>query len=190
MTDDLAASLRYIVDLLEAVGLDYMLVGSVAALAHGRTRATQDFDVVVELNLATVEQLVEALPEDRFYVSMEAARDAVRRETLFNIIDLTTGWKVDVVPRKKRPFSQTELARRQRMEVLGVSLCVATLEDTIVSKLEWARLSGGSGRQIEDVAELLHLGGEQLDRDYVERWVAELDLSREWNRARSNDDPA
>lgn len=190
MTDDLAASLRYIVDLLEAQGVAYMLVGSVAALAHGRSRATQDFDVVVELSLATVDQLVEALPGDRFYVSRDAARDAVRRGTLFNIIDMTTGWKVDIVPRKRRPFSVTELNRRQRMEVLGVSVFVATLEDTILSKLEWARLAGGSGRQYEDVAELLRIGGEQLDRGYLERWVAELELSCEWDLARGDADPA
>lgn len=186
MTDDLAASLRYIVDLLEAQRVTYMLVGSVAALAHGRSRATQDFDVVVELSLATVDQLVEALPQERFYVSRDAAHDAVQRETLFNIIDMTTGWKVDIVPRKRRRFSQTELGRRQRMEVLGVSVWVATLEDTILSKLEWGRLGGGAGRQFEDVAELVRIGGRELDFEYLERWAAELDLSREWERIRSH----
>ena len=44
MTDELTDTLREIVSRLEARGIPYMLVGSVAALAYGRTRSTQDFD--------------------------------------------------------------------------------------------------------------------------------------------------
>ncbi|MEM1031036.1 MAG: hypothetical protein AAGN82_11840 [Myxococcota bacterium] len=99
MTDDLASSLQVLISLLEAQRLRYMVVGSVAALAHGRARSTQDVDVVVELSLAHVGPLVSAFPPDRFYVSEDAARDAVRRSTLFNVIDMTTGWKLDLHPR-------------------------------------------------------------------------------------------
>jgi hypothetical protein len=48
MTDELTDTLREIVARLEALGIGYMLVGSVAALAHGRSCSTQDFDLVIE----------------------------------------------------------------------------------------------------------------------------------------------
>ena len=179
MTDDFGDSLRFVAELLERLRLRYMVVGSVAALAHGRARTTQDVDIVVELALDAVDDLVAGFPEDRFYVSIDAARDAVRRQTLFNVIDLVTGWKIDLVPRKRRAFSEVELKRRQRLDVVGIPLWVATLEDTIVSKLEWARL-GGSARQLEDAAELFRLGGEALDRAHIERWVQELGLEQSW----------
>lgn len=47
-----------------------MLVGSMAALAHGRSRSTQDFDVVIDADLPTLRALVRSLPDDRFYASL------------------------------------------------------------------------------------------------------------------------
>jgi len=44
VTDDLGSTLGTVVELLERLDLRYMVVGSIAALAHGLSRATQDFD--------------------------------------------------------------------------------------------------------------------------------------------------
>src|SRR5690606_39184260 len=104
-------------------------------------------------------------------------------ETQFNVIDMVTGWKADLIPRKRRAFSEMEFARRSRVEVLGVSTFVASPEDTIVAKLEWAKAGGGSQRQLEDVRELVRLRGAELDREYVERWVRALDLGEMWAEA-------
>jgi hypothetical protein len=183
MTDELNATLAEIVGRLEAAGIAYMLVGSVAALAHGRARSTADFDVVIEVSAATLSALIRSLPDERFYASEEAALEALRHESLFNVIDMVTGWKVDLIPRKQRPFSEAEFARRSRLEVLGVPLFVASLEDTIVAKLEWAKAGGGSQRQLEDVRELVQLAGERLDRAYVEGWIDALDLAAMWAAA-------
>ena len=57
---------------------------------------------------------------------------------------------------------------------------VASAEDTIVAKLEWSKLSGGSERQRRDVAGILATMGTEIDRAHVERWVRELDLDAEW----------
>lgn len=183
MTDELTDTLREIVGRLEARGIPYMLVGSVAALAHGRSRSTQDFHVVIEARAPTLRALVRSLPEERFYVSEDAAMEALERESLFNVLDMVTGWKVDLIPRKQRSFSETEFGRRTRLEVMGVEMFVATLEDTIVAKLEWAQAGGGSQRQLEDVRELVKLGGARLDRAYVERWVTALGLEPMWSEA-------
>jgi hypothetical protein len=182
MNDELADSLREIVARLEAQGIAYMVVGSVAASVYGRTRATQDFDVVVEAGASALRALVRSLPEDRFYVSEEAAMEALRYETQFNVLDMATGWKADLILRKRRLFSETEFARRARLEVMGVPTYVASVEDIIVAKLEWAKASG-SERQLEDVRTLVRLRGDQLDRTYVEQWVQRLDLREMWDRA-------
>lgn len=185
MSDDLAATLRAILERLDRVGIEYLLVGSVAALAHGRARSTQNFDMVVRLDPRSLAALVEELPESRFYVSADAARDALARSTLFNVIDTSTGWKVDLVPLKSRAFSRREFARRVRMNLLGESVFVATVEDTIVSKLEWSSLGGGSDRQRGDVRELDRLHAERLDLPYIEAAVRELRVEDEWSAVRS-----
>ena len=64
----------------------------------------------------------------------------------FNVIDPQTGWKVDLIILKARAFSREEFRRLQRVELIeGVHLALATPEDTILSKLEWAKKAGGSG---------------------------------------------
>lgn len=59
---------------------------------------------------------------------------------------------------------------------------MASAEDVIVSKLEWAKL-GQSERQILDVAGILRTKGEALDYPYIERWVVTLALESQWKTA-------
>jgi len=103
---------------------------------------------------------------------------------MFNLIDMNTAWKIDLVIRKNRPFSVQELARRVVMPIASVEVATATAEDTIVAKLEWAKL-GASERQLIDVAGILHVGSAALDFDYIERWVEALDLGEQWRCARA-----
>ena len=86
--------------------------------------------------------------------------------------------------RKDRPFSREEFARRVRADLLGTPAWIASPEDTIVAKLEWAG-AGGTERQLRDVAAMLDVGGEALDLAYVERWVAALGLDAAWSRAQT-----
>jgi hypothetical protein len=44
--------------------------------------------------------------------------------------------------------------------------------------------NGESSRQIEDVAGILRVSGASLDHPYLDKWVANLDLTEHWNRAR------
>jgi hypothetical protein len=99
---------------------------------------------------------------------------------------MTTGWKADLIIRKARPFSIEELARRQPAELMGTRTYVATAEDSIIAKLEWAKQSD-STRQLRDVAGIVAMRGNTLDLEYVERWVSELGLEVEWARVRTGD---
>ena len=102
---------------------------------------------------------------------------------MFNIIDLATGWKIDLIIRKSRAFSGEEFRRRQRIELQDLALFVASAEDVIISKLEWSKLAQ-SRRQIEDVAGILRMRWESLDHSYLEKWLRELGLKTEWEDAR------
>jgi hypothetical protein len=167
---------------LERAGIAYMLTGSFAGAYHGVTRATQDIDLIVAVTPAQLQDLVELLPSDEYYVDLDAALEAHRRESLFNVVDLVSGWKIDFIIRKSRPFSQEEFSRRQNVNLEGLALFVATAEDVVVSKLEWARLAQ-SQRQIEDVAVILRTRWDTLDRAYVEKWVHQLGVEAEWKTA-------
>jgi hypothetical protein len=171
------------VGVLEAADIPYMVAGSFASTFHGMVRATQDVDVVVVLDRSGIQRLLAELPDDQWYASEEAALDAVRRCSEFNVLDMETGWKADLIVRKARPFSRAEFERRVRTPLLGVTTWVATAEDTIVAKLEWRAKGGGSERQMADVVGILRSVGDRLDRAYLERWAAELGLTEDWNEA-------
>lgn len=168
---------------LDRAGIPYMLTGSFAAAYHGRPRATQDIDLVIAPSANQIRNLFRDLPAGEYYADERTALEALRHESQFNLIDLATGWKIDLICRKSRAFSRSEFERRVQVDFEGIPLFVAAAEDVILSKLEWAKL-GGSLRQLEDVAGLLQVRGDELDRAYVERWVAALDLDREWTEAR------
>jgi hypothetical protein len=170
--------------LLGAVGIPYMLTGSFASTLFGAPRTTQDIDIVIEPTLGALERLLHALPDSEYYVSRDAAREAYGAEGMFNLVDFATGWKVDLIIRKQRSFSQEEFSRRRSVEMLGIRLFVASAEDVIVAKLEWAKL-GESERQLRDVAGILRGQGSALDAAYIERWVAAMQLGPQWSAART-----
>jgi hypothetical protein len=170
--------------LLDQVGIPYMLTGSFASGFHGAPRATQDIDLVISPNLGSLNRLLSALPEDRYYVSREAALDAYGRESLFNVVDQATGWKIDLICRKSRLFSVAEFERRTKEDFLGHPIYVASAEDTIIAKLEWGKLSE-SERQLEDAAGIVRVQGQDLDLLYVSTWVTRLDLTPQWTRVQA-----
>lgn len=174
-----ARVLGRVIAALAAADVPSMLTGSVAAAYHGAPRATVDIDLVIVATSAQLRQFVAACQHAGLYASEEAALESLQVGGMFNVIDSASGWKVDLIHRKDRPFSDEEFARRVPADLDGLSIAVATLEDVILSKLEWAHL-GGSLRQLEDVATLLRVRGNELDRAYVERWVVGLNLDREW----------
>lgn len=150
-----------------------MVVGSFASSEHGLPRATRDLDVVVEIDGRQLQDLLASLDERSYYFPREAAAHAVAHEGQFNLVDLRGGWKIDLIVRRQRPFSESEFGRRVPTVVDGVHTWVASAEDTVLSKLEWAKL-GGSERQLADVAGVLSIRGAEIDDAYLDRWAPEL----------------
>lgn len=170
---------------LDAAGIEHMVAGSFASTFHGVPRTTQDIDIVIKPTLKGLKVFLRGLSEDEYYWSEPAAIEALRTRGQFNVIDLETGWKVDLLILKAREFSRVEFDRRQPAEVLGVPVMVATAEDTVIAKLEWSKGSG-SERQLRDVAGVLEVAVGGLDFDYIEAWVSTLNLVDEWERVRNS----
>jgi hypothetical protein len=171
-----------ILSALDAAKVPAMLTGSFAAGVYGRVRATRDIDFVIDADEPRARLLVAALVARGYYADEDAAVDAVRTHTQFNAIDPETGWKIGFILRKSRAFSREEFDRRRPVDLDGTRIDVASVEDTVIAKLEWAKL-GDSERQIEDVIGILRVQLDAIDRDYIERWVESLGLQAQWTRA-------
>jgi hypothetical protein len=175
-------ALRRVIDILERLGVPYMLTGSVATSYHGRPRATHDADIVVDPTPEQLETLVADLDRAGFYVDADGARDALRRRRQFNAIEMQYASKIDLIIRKDRAFSHEEFARRQRADLpFRNAVTLVSPEDAVLSKLEWARQSGDSERQLRDASGVLELNP-SLDRQYIEHWAAALGIDDLWRR--------
>lgn len=147
-----------------------------------RVRATEDIDIVIAPTSEQLRAFISEFPNDRYYADERDALDAFEHTSLFNIIDFGSTWKADLIMRKDRAFSRTEFERRRPYVIAGVRVYITTAEDILIAKLEWAKL-GESERQIEDAIGVIETQGAALDRAYVERWVRELGLEDQWQKA-------
>lgn len=141
-----------------------------------------DVDIVIDPGAAALHRFVDSLPRDQYYVDENAAAEAFTRRTSFNVIDHAAGGKVDLLIRRDRPFSRVEFERRISAQLFGRSTPIATAEDTIIAKLEWA-VAGESDRQLRDVARIVAVSGDSLDRTYLDEWIGQLGLEDAWHRA-------
>lgn len=167
---------------LDEAGVPYMITGSFASSVHGEPRASKDIDIIISPTRDQLVAFMSLFPTDQYEAQLEAALEAMRHAGIFNIIDYETGWRIDFIFRKNRPFSIEEFKRRRVIDLAGLQLFVASPEDILLAKLEWAKL-GESQRQIEDAAHIIRIQGHHLDRRYVDHWVRELDLSEQWKAA-------
>ena len=169
---------------LDEAGVPYMVTGSFASSVHGDPRASRDIDIVIAPDREQLSAFMRHFPPGEFYAQEDDALEAMAHGSIFNIVDFETGWRIDFIFRKNRPFSLEEFERRRAVEVAGLRLFVAAPEDVLISKLEWAKM-GESERQIEDAASIIRVQGEKLDVTYVERWARELGLERQWLAAKT-----
>lgn len=177
--------LRRLAPKLEQSDVWYMITGSIAASYYGLTRATQDLDIVISASPEKLKTLIRLLPKEEYYAELEDALDAYRHQSMFNVLDTNRGWKIDFILQKSAPFYQQAFGRRKAVTFEGVPTSMITGEDLILSKLEWSKL-GESERQIKDAAVVLQKRARELDRTYIEKWVRELGLVSQWDRARQS----
>lgn len=174
------AAMLQVIDVLEALGVPYLIGGSFASSVYGTYRATADVDLVADLKSEHVTPLVKAL-RDQFYIDDELVYDAIRQRRSFSAIHLTTMFKVDVFIPQRRPYSQMQLERRVKQVIWPEPECsayLASAEDNVLAKLEWYRLGGEvSERQWRDILGVLKAQGDRLDVDYLRRWAVELNVA-------------
>lgn len=179
------------VRLLDEARVPYMVAGSIASSHHGRPRMTQDVDIVIDPDARALAGLVAAIEAAGLYVDAGRAADALAQRRQFNAIDPASGMKVDLILRKDRAFSREEFSRARPGRLAGgTEVRLASPEDVILSKLEWARRAGGSERQLKDAEGIVTVQGAALDRDHVDRWAAVLGVSDLWHQVRNPPPPS
>ena len=168
-------------DVCDRLGLTYLVVGSTATIAYGEPRFTNDIDIVLGLAASQVDAFCDSFPAPDFYLSRDTVRDAVQRGKQFNLIHPTSGLKIDFMILTEGDFDRSRVSRRRELPVLeNRTVTFASPEDVILKKLVYFR-EGGSDKHLRDIAGVLRIQGEGIDRDYISRWADELGVSEAWH---------
>jgi hypothetical protein len=177
---DLFDLLRKIVEVFEGLGIPYLVTGAVASMAYGEPRLTNDIDIVAGIEDQHISGLLTKFPADEFYISEDMVREAVQRHGQFNIIHPASGLKVDVMIRKDTPFDNSRFNRMKRIRPSELYLAnFAAPEDVIIKKMEYYR-EGGSEKHLRDIAGILKISNEAVDRNYISEWAKRLGLIDIW----------
>jgi len=185
MSDPLAHALGKLAPILDTLGIQYAVVGSLASSAHGVYRATADGDLLAQIAPPHARQLAIALGKD-WYADADAMERAIRDGRSFNLIHIPTAMKIDVFPATTE-FHATQLGRATPITVFpdeeAMRLPVASPEDVLLAKLQWYQAGGEvSDKQWGDVTGILATNP-GLDFAYMEAWARRLGVSHLLARA-------
>jgi hypothetical protein len=177
--------IRLTVRTLDALAVPYALVGSWGSGLYGEPRFTRDVDIVLDLGLAVVPRLCAAFPCEDFTLSEAAVREAVQTRSQFNLIHPASGNKIDFILTRPESWSAGQLSRRRRTELRveqePFEVDVAAPEDVILGKL-WYFSEGGGDRHLRDIAGILRVTGDGVNRAEVERWAMKLGYLELWQQ--------
>jgi hypothetical protein len=174
--------LRYGVNTLERLQIPYLVVGSFASSIWGEPRLTMDIDIVIDLRADQIVPLCQAFPAPEFYVSETAVREAVTRRRQFNVLHPTSANKIDFMIPRDEAWSRMQLTRGRLRKYDGdIDLQVCSPEDVIIAKMRFYK-EGESPKHLRDIAGVLDMQGESLDREYIARWVQPMQLQEIWQK--------
>lgn len=177
--------LRMVVNIFERLGISYIITGSVAAMAFGEPRLTNDIDIVAAVEEKHVKDLMTAFSSDEFYLSEEAVREAIYHRGQFNIIHPASGIKVDIIIKQDTPFDNSRFGRMQRIyPAESYQANFAAPEDVIIKKMEYYK-AGGSEKHLRDITGILKISGEIVDWNYITSWAKCLNLTEVWDAIRA-----
>ena len=173
--------LKDVVKRFDDAGIEYFLVGSLASMYYGRPRFTQDVDLVVRIKSKHVLEFEKLFPLDEYYCPpKEVLLDEVGRRGSFNLINQSSGIKVDIVIDKQTDFYISEFERKKRLEIVpGLEIFIASPEDLILKKLYYYR-EGQSEKHLNDIREIVM--SVNIDDLYIKKWVDIMGLGAEWSK--------
>lgn len=177
-----------VLDALDAAGMPYMIVGSLASNFHGIPRSTRDADFVVELPPGSLARFAAVLRPD-LTLHPQGSFETVTGTTRYLVELAGSPFVCELFVRSDDAHDRERFVRRQRVRVLERIAFVATAEDMIVTKLRWADAAHRS-KDIDDIRNIVAVRGPELDWAYVTRWSVEHGTATLLEDIRSSIPPA
>ncbi len=171
--------MQSVVDFLERESVPYRIVGSIASIIYGEPRFTNDVDILVDLPESKIDLLCHQFSPPDYYVSPDAAREAIAARKQFNIIHLPSGFKADLILTIDTEFGRLDISQGRRIASQGFfNALFASPENVILKKLIFFQ-RGGSDKHLRDCASILLVQGSEIDQEYLRYWSEKLRVAEE-----------
>lgn len=164
--------------MLETIGARYAIWGGMAVVAYGEPRFTQDMDILLSPERFAGANFIRRLHETHYHVD-EIAVHRTLSGGFFNVIHLYYHIKVDFyVP--VEPELQAMIAERTTLPFDEMRRAAyVTPASVVIAKLR-AYEDSQSTRHLDDIASIVRLQGDGLDRERLDIAAARLGLLGMW----------
>jgi hypothetical protein len=168
MSDDAVLA---VIDALEALKIDYMVVGSFSSNFYGVPRSTKDADFVVQFQKSTVSELAAKLAPG-FKLDRQPSFETVTLTTKYVLRRVDTPFYVEIFALSSDPYDLERYARRRVVSTLGRSVFLPSVEDVIITKLRWKH-DLYRPKDVDDIRNVIAVQRANIDWDYVHHWCAQ-----------------
>jgi hypothetical protein len=168
---------------LNALGVPWMAVGSIASSTYGERRSTLDVDVVAVVRKQHAARFSSVFPETDFYcppeevIEIESARP---EHGHFNLIHHHSIYKADIYIATGSEFERWAFKNRRALVAGDAPVWLAPPEYIIVHKLEFFR-EGRSEKHLRDIRGMLAVT--DIDRPFLEKEIGARGLQEAWREA-------
>ena len=162
-------------EILDEVGVEYVIVSGYVAILTGRSRATEDIDIVTErLSEERTAALAERLREAGYWGATMPLDELF--ETLSDDVRQRVAEEGTMIPNVELWFAKNDYERAALVEPLVASvadreIAISPFELQIAYKLFL-----GAEKDFEDALHLYQVFEEQLDEDRLQGYVTELEV--------------
>lgn len=172
---------------LDALGVKYVIVSGYVVILTGRSRATEDVDVILEpLSDDRLDEMIEAFTDHGYYgmaMPFEEFPAMLRDGERVRIAE-----EGQLYPNFEVWFASTDIERTALEHALTAELDdqqiqISPIELQIAYKLQLAqRMRSTQGKDFEDALHLYLTFGERLNTKALERYVDELGVQEYYDK--------
>lgn len=150
----------------------YMIVSGYSAISSGRSRGTEDIDMIIEkISKEKFEELNKSLCEKGFECIQSSDSKVIFDEYLDKGISIRYVWQGKHLPEMEIHFAKDELdnlqlKRRIKMSLTGLNIYFAPIEGNIAFKEEYLK----SEKDLEDAKHLRVVYSDSIEEGKIEEY--------------------
>ena len=163
------------VDILEELKIDYVIVSGYVSILLGRTRATEDVDILIEkINLRKFRDFYNSVYNNKMWILNEVKLDKAY-SMLEDGLAIRIAEKNEVIPNIELKFAKENLDNvaiktRIKTKVNNKAISISNIELQIAFKFYL-----GTQKDIEDAIHLYELFKDRLDNKLMKEFAEKLD---------------